>query len=144
MYEGGAPTVASDSWLLRDPRDPPVLLDVRVVLLVVAVTRVLGSETVDDTGDEPVDSTVDSGCRFLSTESSRGETGGGACSSAQTVSQLRCREVTDADAMPIGRKEEYDAGSLTSTIRAYPGLERVLTRGLRLKQSHRSPIVPRI
>jgi hypothetical protein len=54
--------VALDSWLITEPRLAPVLS----VVTVRAVTSVLGSETVDDLGEEAADSTLGSKGSFSS------------------------------------------------------------------------------
>ncbi len=110
MYDGGAPRVAPDSWLLREAWLAPVLS----VVIVRTVTRVLGSEIVDDWGDEGVDSTLDSNGSFSFMAKSCGDRSR-ISSSVRKVCQLRRRD--DTIATSIGR-EAYEGGPLASTIRA--------------------------
>ena len=104
--------VAAESWLLRDR----LLAPVWSVVTVRAVTRLLGSEMVDERADEAADSTSASRGSFSSMSISCDGRSRAPSFAASVGSRLRRRH--DTVAMSIGR-EEYGGGRfLTSTIRA--------------------------
>jgi hypothetical protein len=105
--------VAAESWLLRDR----LLAPVWSVVTVRAVTRLLGSEMVDERADEDVVSTPVSRGSFSSMSiSCEGKSRAPSFAASAVRSRLRRRH--DTVAMSIGR-EEYGGGQfLASTIRA--------------------------
>ena len=87
-----------DSWLILEARLAPVFS----VVIVKAVTRVLGSETVDDCGDGAAESTIGSKGSFSSITV---RCGGSNRASSSTTSVFELERWDDTVATSIGRDE---------------------------------------